>query len=90
MLSEQMYGQIAMRILRSECVCARLLSCPTLCDPIDCSPPGSSVYAIFQARILEWIGISFPGDLPRPGIKPVSLALAGGFFATEPPRKPHK
>ena len=30
-------------------------SCPTLCDPVDCSPPGSSVHGIFQARVLEWV-----------------------------------
>ena len=34
-------------------------SCPTLCDPIDCSPPGSSTHEILQARILEWVAISF-------------------------------
>ena len=34
-------------------------SCPTLCDPVDCSPPGSSVHGILQARILEWVAISF-------------------------------
>ena len=34
-------------------------SCPTLCDPMDCSLPGSSVHGIFQARILEWVAISF-------------------------------
>ena len=34
-------------------------SCPTLCDSMDCSPPGSSVHGIFQARILKWIAISF-------------------------------
>ena len=34
-------------------------SCPTLCDPMDCSPPGSSVYGILQARTLEWVAISF-------------------------------
>ena len=34
-------------------------SCPTLCDPMDCSPLGSSVHGIFQARILEWVAISF-------------------------------
>ena len=34
-------------------------SCPTLCDPLDCSPPGSSVHGIFQARILEWVAISY-------------------------------
>ena len=33
-------------------------SCPTLCDPMDCSPPGSSVHGIFQARVLEWVAIS--------------------------------
>ena len=46
-------------------------SCWTLCDPMDCSPPRSSVRGILQARILEW-GLPFPspGDLPDPGIKP--------------------
>ena len=45
---------------------SRLQSCPTLCDPIDSSPPGSSVPRILQARILEWVAISFSskaGDL---------------------------
>ena len=36
------------------CVCAKLLQCPILCDLMDCSPPGSSVHGILQARILEW------------------------------------
>ena len=48
------------------CVCvhtyARIQSCPTLLDPIDCSPPGSSVHEIFQVRILEWVAISFSRD----------------------------
>ena len=40
--------------------CAKLLqSCPTLCNPMDCSPPGSSVQGTFQARVLEWVAISF-------------------------------
>ena len=34
-------------------------SCPTLSDPMDCSLPGSSVYGIFQARVLEWVAIAF-------------------------------
>ena len=57
--------------------------CLTPCDPIDCSPPGSSVHGIFQARILEWVPFLTPGDLPDPGIEPASLvspALAGGFL----------
>ena len=34
-------------------------SCPTLCDPMDCSPPGSSIHGTFQARVLEWVAIAF-------------------------------
>ena len=37
-------------------------SCPTLCDPVDCSPPGSSVHGIFQARVLEWGAIAFSAN----------------------------
>ena len=40
-------------------MCVSAQSCPTLCDPMDCSPPGSSVYGILQARVLEWVPISF-------------------------------
>jgi len=49
---------------------------------MDCSPPGSSVHGIIQARILEWIALPPPGDLSDPGIKPESPSLAGGFFTT--------
>ena len=52
----------------------------TLCDPMDCSLAGSSVHGVLQAGILEGLPGPPPGDLPDPGIKPVSLALAGGFF----------
>ena len=38
-------------------------SCATLCDPMDCSPPGSSVRGIFQARVLEWVAIAFSNNL---------------------------
>ena len=64
-------------------VCTQLY--PTLFNPMDCSPPDSSVYRIILARILEWVVISSSGDLPDPGIKPMSLmspALAGMFFTT--------
>ena len=55
------------------CVCALLLqSCLTFCDPMNCSPPGSSVHVIFMARILEWVAISSSRDLPDPGIEPAS------------------
>ena len=49
--------------------------CPTLCNPIDFSPPGSSVHGILQARILEWFAMPFSRDLPDPGIKSGSSAL---------------
>ena len=50
-------------------VCSVALSCPTLCDPMDYSPPGSSVHGIFQARTLEWIAVSFSrgSSSPRNG-----------------------
>ena len=57
------------------CLCEKSLqSCPTLWDPIDCSLPGSSVHGILQGRTLEWVAIPSPGDLPDPGIKPMSPA----------------
>ena len=40
-----------------------LQSCPSLCDPMDCSPPGSSVHGIFQARVLETGAIAFSADV---------------------------
>ena len=50
-------------------------SCPTLCNPMDCSPPGSSVHGVFQARIREWVAIPPPGHLSEPGMEPGSPAL---------------
>ena len=58
--------------------------CLTLCNPMDCSPPGSSVHGISQARILEWVAISFSGDLPNPGIKPRFSALQTYSLPSKP------
>ena len=44
---------------RAAAAAESLQSCPTLCDPMDCSPPGSSVPGICQARVLEWVAIAF-------------------------------
>ena len=58
------------------CVCVLVIQlCLTLCDPMECSPPGSSVHGISQARVLEWVAISF----------------SGGIFLTQElnPRLPH-
>ena len=54
------YGNFIFFLMRDMllCVCAKSLqSCPTLCSPMDCSSPGSSVHGILQARILEWVAI---------------------------------
>ena len=52
--------------------------CPTLCDPMDCSPPGSSVHGSLQARILEWVAMrSSRGIFPTQGWNLMSPALAG-------------
>ena len=53
------------------CCAKSLQSFPTLCDPIDCSPPGSSVHGILQARILEWVAL-LQGIFPTQGSNPFS------------------
>ena len=57
------------------------LSCVRLCDPVDCSPPGSSIHGILQARILEWVAISFS----RGSSQPRSPALQADALTSEPP-----
>ena len=59
-----------------KCMSAKSLqSCPTLCDPVDHSPPGSSLHGILQARILEWVAMPSSSKGPsHPGIEPASLA----------------
>ena len=69
--------------LLSVCVYAESLqSCPTLCDPIVCSPPGSSVHRILQARILAWVAMPSSRGSSCPGIEPTSPASADEFFTT--------
>ena len=57
-------------------------SCPTLGDPMDC------IHGILQARILEWVAFPLPGDLPNPGIEPMSPPLQADSLPAEPPGKP--
>ena len=68
-----------------------LQSCLTLSDPMDCRLSGFFVQGVLQEGILEWVAIVSTGDLPNPGIEPVSLtfpALAGGSLPQAPPGKP--
>ena len=71
----------------TKCVCL-LTHVRLFTTPMDYSPPGSSIHGILQTRILPFPS---PGDLPDPGIEPVSVAspvLAGRFFTTAPTGKP--
>ena len=63
-------------------------SCPTLCDPMDCSLPGSSVHGIFQARILEWVAISFSRGTSWPRDRTRVSCIVGRYLPSEPQGKP--
>ena len=67
----------------SVCVCVCVLvaqSCPTLCDPLDCSPPGPSVHGILQARMLESVAIPFSRRSSQPRDQTLISGILGGFF----------
>ena len=55
-------------------------SCPALCNPMDCSPPGSSVHGILQARILRWVAISFSRGSSQPRDRTQVSCIAGRYF----------
>ena len=65
-------------------------SCPTLCNPMNCTPPGFSVHGILQARILDWLAISYSKASFRLRDQTRSSALTRGFFTTVSPLKLHK
>ena len=69
-------------------------SCPTLCDPMDCSLSGSSVHGIFQARVLEWVAISFSRGSSQPRNRTRVSCIAGRRFTVwatrEAPREAQK
>ena len=80
---------------RCAVLCLVTQSCPTLCDPMDCSPPGSFIHGHSPGKntgvgvvISSSRGSSKPGDLPDPGIKPRSPALQADTLPSEPPGKP--
>ena len=64
--------------------------CPTLCDPMDCNPPGSSVHGILPAGILEWVAIAFSREssLPRGGT--LVFCVSGRFFTVWASREDNK
>ena len=64
-------------------------SCLTLCDPMDCSPPCFFVYGLLQARIPQWVAISFFRDLSNPGIESRSPVWQVDSLLSKPPGKPN-
>ena len=68
-----------------QCFYSILQACPTLCDPMDCSPPGSPVHGVLQARVLEWVAMPSSRGSSLSRDQTTSLtppALAGRFFTT--------
>ena len=70
----------------AHCVPGKPLSRVQLCGPMDCSPPGSSIHGIFQARVLEWVAISFS----RGSSQPRGPALQGDALPSRPPGQTHR
>ena len=68
--------------LFSCCVCLLGQSCSILCDPRDCSLPGSSFHGILQARILEWVAMPFSRGSSQPRDQTQVFCIASGFFAS--------
>ena len=75
------WGVVLTQILMFGAGCGLVIQLsPTLCNLMDCSPPGSSVHGISQARILEWVGVSFSRESSRPRDWTWISCIAGGFF----------
>ena len=74
---------LLLNMLSAAAAAKSLQSCPTLCDPIDSSPPGSPIPGILQARVLEWGAICFFRGVPDPGIEPRSPALREDSLSSE-------
>ena len=74
-----MGGRFEHMLANRKCVLVAQL-CPALCDPMDCSPPGFSVLEIFQARMLEWVAISFCRGSSQTRDQTQVFRIAGRFF----------
>ena len=86
-LCKRMISFNSAKVHPSAVLCLVAQSCLTLCNPMDCRPPGFSVHGILQARILEWVAMP-PGDLSNPRIKPRSFTLQMDSLPSGPPGKP--
>ena len=89
-LSLLRYDELVMPVCVCTCTHVLIQSYVTLCYPMECSPPGSSIHGIFQARILEQLAMTYSRRSPNLQIELTSLAapvLMDGFFTTAPPWK---
>ena len=75
-------------MIKSESESEVVQSCPTLCDPMDCSLPGSSLHRIFQARVLERVAVCISRGSSQPRDQTGSPALHADALPSEPPGKP--
>ena len=80
-MNHTLKGEVKVKVLVAQ-------SCLTICNPMDCIPPGSSVHGILQARILEWVAIPFSKGSSQPSNWTQVSYIVGRFFTTELPRKP--
>ena len=87
---KQLVNRPALSLGAGVCVCLVTQSCTVLQDPLGCSPPGSSVHGIFQARILERVAISSSRGSSRPRDWTRISWTEGRFFTTELPGKPQE
>ena len=84
-------GVLSLRIWPSSymhCTCSVTKLCPTLCDPMDCSPPNPQSMWFLRQKYRSGLPFPSPGDFSHPGIEPVSPALADRFLTTEQHWKP--
>ena len=76
-------------VLYSLCFCLVAKLCPTLCNPVDCNPPDSSVHGISQARTLEWVAMPFSRASSQPRDQTQVSCIAGRFLTTWATREAH-
>ena len=84
-----MVAWLKMRVVESSVKVLVTQSCLTLCNPMDCSQSGSSVHGILQARILEWVAISFSKVSLQPRGRTRVSCIAGRFFTVLATREAH-
>ena len=78
--AERRTAPILAALWPSAALCSAAHSCLTLSDPVDCSPPGSSVHGILQARVLEWVSMPSSRGYSQPRDQTRVFRIAGGFF----------